>query len=272
MTVKIMIMTDMEGCAGVLNHDDWVISGGEFYHKGIRLLTGEVNAAIGGFFAAGAEDIVVVDGHGAGGLDPEFLDERALLQHGRCEVIYPWGVDNTFSALAFVGQHAKAGTPYSHITHTGWFNVIDRQVNGISIGEYGNLALCAMELGIPTIFASGEQALCEEAEALTPGVVTVSVKYGLLTDGLESLNTDEYKKAKLSAVHLSPVKARQLIREGAKSALIKLKSRSGGFSYPDITPPYTLVEKLRKTENSPAKNVTYKHKSSIISLMNLKYD
>lgn len=44
--MKIMIMTDMEGVAGILNHDDWVQPSGRFYEKGIRLLTGEVNAAV----------------------------------------------------------------------------------------------------------------------------------------------------------------------------------------------------------------------------------
>lgn len=97
---------------------------------------------------------------------------------------------SSFTALAFVGQHAKAGAPCSHITHTQWFNYIDLTINGISIGEYGQLALCAMELGVPTIFACGEKALAEEAEKLTPGVVTVVVKRGILPDGLEHLDTD----------------------------------------------------------------------------------
>ena len=78
--MKIMIMTDMEGCAGILNHDDWVMPEGRYYEKGKRLLTEEVNAALAGFFEAGAGEVVVVDGHGYGGIDPELLLLEALEQ------------------------------------------------------------------------------------------------------------------------------------------------------------------------------------------------
>ena len=120
---------------------------------------------------------------------------------GRSEQVWPWGLDTSFDGLAFVGQHAKAGTPFSHITHTQAFTYIDLRVNDISIGEYGQLALCASELHVPTILACGERALALEAESLTPGVVTVSVKRGLLPDGLDDVDADAYGRAKLSAEH-----------------------------------------------------------------------
>ena len=59
--MKIMIMTDMEVVAGILDHDNWVIPDGRFYHKGIRLLTEEVNAAVRGVFDGGANEITVVE-------------------------------------------------------------------------------------------------------------------------------------------------------------------------------------------------------------------
>lgn len=267
--MKILIMTDMEGVAGVLNHDDWVLPGGEFYHKGMRLLTEEVNAAIDGFAAAGAAEIVVVDGHGAGGIDPEILDKRALLSRGRGEKVWPWGLDRSFAGLAFVGQHAKAGTPFSHITHTQWFDHIDLQVNGISIGEYGQLALCAMELKVPTILACGEEALCREAESLTPGVVTVSGKRGLLPDGLDGLDTESYREAKLSAVHKSPRLVRALIRSGAQKALQKLRQHPEAFRYPELAPVYTRKIRFRKNGSTPPYETVDKHPTSIIDLMNM---
>ena len=55
--MKIMIMTDMEGVAGVLNFEDWCVPGGMFFSKGQTLLTEEGNAAIAGFFAGGGEEI-----------------------------------------------------------------------------------------------------------------------------------------------------------------------------------------------------------------------
>jgi len=267
--MKIMIMTDMEGCAGILNFVDWVTPEGRYYDKGKRFLTEEVNAAIAGFFEAGADEVIVVDGHGYGGIDPELLDERALLSRGAPKPVWPWGLDKTFAGLAVVGQHAKAGTPYSHITHTGSFWSIDITINGISVGEYGEMALCAMEQGIPTILACGEKALAEEAATLTPGVVTVSVKQGALPDGLDSLDCDSYSKAKLSAIHLSPLKARKLIKEGAFNALLKLKQQPAAFSYPKMTPPYVLEKKFRANGEKPPHVVRHEHPDSIIGLLNM---
>ena len=267
--MKIMIMTDMEGCAGVLNHDDWVTPEGRYYEKGKRFLTEEVNAAIAGFYEAGATEIVVVDGHGHGGLDPELLDERAQLSRGVCNPVWPWGMDKTFDAMAFVGQHAKAGTQNSHITHTGWFDRIDMSINSVSVGEYGQFALCAMELGIPTILACGENALAEEAVALTPGVVTVGIKQGVLPDELDALDCDSYRKAKLSAVHQSPFKARKMIKTGAFNALMKLKLQPEAFTYPELTSPYVLETKYRAYGDKPAHVRRVEHQYSIIELFNI---
>ena len=269
--MKILLMTDMEGVAGVLNHDDWVMRNGQFYDEGRRLLTEEINAAVDGLMAGGASEIIVVDGHGAGGISPELLDERACLMRGCGPKGWPWGLDQTFAAVAIVGQHAKAGTPYSHITHTQWFNYIDLTVNGISIGEYGQLAVCAMELGVPCILACGEDAFAAEAAALTPGVVTVGVKRGLLPDGLDALDTDRYRAAKLSAIHLAPKRARTLIRAGAGEAMRRLKSDPHSFRYPALRPPFVLNARFRKSGENPPWQGRSEHPTSVIECMNLPF-
>lgn len=262
--MKIYIMTDMEGCAGILNHDDWVLPTGRFYDAGRQILTDETNAAITGFLAGGATEILVVDGHGAGGIDPLRLHPAAQLNRGTPKPVWPWLLDKTFAGVAWVGQHAKAGTDFSHITHTGWFDVIDLSVNGLSIGEYGQLALCGMELGVPSIFATGEQALCEEAGALTPGVVTVAVKRGLLKDGLDHLTEQQYRAAKLSAVHLSPAEAQRRIQRGAQAAAEKLARTPAAFRYPNLSAPY--VQRTRR-RNTTAEKVT-EYPASLIALFN----
>ncbi|HOF89992.1 MAG TPA: M55 family metallopeptidase [Armatimonadota bacterium] len=269
--MKILIMCDMEGVAGILNHDDWVLRGGQFYERGLRLATEEVNAAVDGFFAGGATEVLVVDGHGHGGINPEMLDERAQLYRCGREARHPWMLDDAFAGLAFVGQHAKAGTPNSHLTHTQWFDHLDMTVNGVSIGEYGQEALCAMELGVPTIFAAGEQALCAEAEALTPGVITVAVKRGVSPDGLDDLDADAYRAAKLGAIHLAPPRARALIRAGAKKAVEKLKAVPQAFRYPFLQRPYTRIVRLRAHGDCPAYTARDIHPDSLIALMNMRY-
>ncbi len=271
--MKIFLMTDMEGVAGVLNFKDWVFPEGRYYNQGKRLLTQEVNAVIDGFCAAGATEVLVCDGHGYGGIDPELLDERAELLRGAPDPVWPFGLDRSCAALACVGQHAKAGTPFSHMTHTGSCNVIDRSVNGLSIGEYGNMALCAMELGIPAIFAAGEDAFAREAEALTPGVITVGVKRGLLADGLDSLSAEEYEEAKLSAIHLAPAKVRKLLRAGAFAAVRKLQENPKSFHHPALPPPYEVELRLRRDARHEMPRVLrQQHPSSFIGALNAPYD
>ncbi len=66
--MKIFLMTDLEGVAGVKNAVDWIYPTSPFYAVACRLLTGEVNAAVSGFFDAGASEVLVADGHGAGAI------------------------------------------------------------------------------------------------------------------------------------------------------------------------------------------------------------
>lgn len=246
--MRIFLMTDMEGVAGVYNSADYCRENGKYYQQSRRLLTEEVNAAVRGFFNAGATYVRVQIGHNCDSIDLELLDERATLVNGHHLPIWPWGMDtDKFDALAFVGQHAKAGASFAHIAHTGNKGTLDQRVNGLSIGEYGSLALCAMELGVPTIFAAGDEALCLEAEALTPGVVTVAGKRGITADNGRTYNMTrkEYDWENLGAEHKHPAVVRKLIEEAAEKALNKLKAAPESFRYPDLAKPYYLVREYR---------------------------
>ena len=245
--MKIFIMTDLEGVAGVLDSVNSCNPQGRYYDESRRLLTEEVNAAVRGFCKGGATEIVVQIGHRTDSIIPALLDERASLISGHSNPIWPWGLDSTFDALAFVGQHAKAGTAFSHLAHTGNMRTIDQRVNGLSIGEYGMFALCAMELKIPTIFAAGEEALCIEAQNLTPGVVTVAGKRGLLDDKGESaaLDFETYRLSKTAAFHYPIAKVRRMLEEGAEKAARKLASEPEAFHYPRLEPPYYMVREYR---------------------------
>ena len=50
--MKVYIMTDLEGVAGVLNAEDWIYRDSRYLDRGQALLAGEVNAAICGLFDA----------------------------------------------------------------------------------------------------------------------------------------------------------------------------------------------------------------------------
>lgn len=62
--MKVYILVDIEGMAGVVAAEQGNSAAGAAYEVGRRLMTAETNAAIEGAFAAGATEIVVNDGHG----------------------------------------------------------------------------------------------------------------------------------------------------------------------------------------------------------------
>jgi len=268
--MKVYIMTDMEGCAGIVNHDEWVAADGRFFDDGREILTDEVNAAVEGFFTAGATQVDVLDGHGAGGVHPPLLDSRARFV--RCLTGYPWLLDQGYDVMAWVGQHAKAGTKLAHICHTGWFNVIDERINGVSIGEFGAIAVVGAAFGVVPIFGSGDHAFTLEAQALTPGIETVSVKNGLTEDDGLQCDCDAYRNHNLSAVHVHPERAQDLIRTGAERALRRFLENPGSFTIPVIKPPFVLEKDFRADKNKPAYSARILEAECIAKLFNTRVE
>jgi D-aminopeptidase len=266
--MKLFLMTDLEGVAGVINGPDWLYPSGRYYENAKRLLTQEVNAAVEAFADGGFEDILVCDGHGSGGIDLERLDPRARMIRGWPRQVYPFGMDRSFDALAFVGQHAKAGTPHSHLTHTGWWDVKDSRVNGVSLGEYGELALCAGELGLPVIFAAGEKALCAEAAALTPWVVTAAVLEGTIGGSGDELGGEQYERFHEGAIHLAPSRACDVVRAAAREACAAFRAGRARFKPLALAPPYRLERETRAYQGRPAGVVRAEHADSVIGLLN----
>lgn len=263
--MKIAIMTDMEGVAGILNFEDWALPGGAYYEQGKMLLTEEVNAAVRGFFDAGADEVVVIDGHGHGGVNPILLDSRALYSRGWA-VYHQFGLNDNFDAVAWVGQHAKAGTTLSHMTHTMSLDVIESRINGVSYGEYGRIAMISGFYGTPAIFGSGERAFVKEAKAITPHIHTVEVKYGVTLDNGINCTTEEYWVHNLAGVHVHPTVARERIYEGAKAALADYISNPDKFKPYCPEPPYVLETWYRKKgENAPYKEIQ-RHDSDIVAM------
>jgi D-amino peptidase len=268
---RIYIVTDMEGVAGVQNAEQWLTPESRYYEVGRKFLTLEVNAAIEGFFAGGATEIVVLDGHGAGAVNVELLDPRAQLERG-------WAAgwpgpslpSGKFDAVAWVGQHAKAGTPYAHLAHTQSWSYLDLSINGVSIGEFGQLAFCASELGVRSIFAAGDKALSEEAQALVPGIETVAVKRGTTPGRGDEATGEEYSRRNANGIHLQPEKARALIRAGAERAIRRAQSEEFGLI--PLKPPFDRVARFRpERAGQPILVAKESHASSVIALMNLPF-
>ena len=81
--MKILIAVDMEGITGVTTWDQ-VTPGHAEYSRFRKLMTQDVNAAIRGATEAGADEIIVADGHWNGSnILVEELDSRARLNTSR---------------------------------------------------------------------------------------------------------------------------------------------------------------------------------------------
>ena len=267
--MRVAIMTDMEGVAGVVNFEDWIHPHSCYYEQGKILLTEEVNAAIRGFFDAGATECFVIDGHGHGAINVPLLDERALYSRGWA-IYHEFGLSAGFDAIAWVGQHAKSGTRLSHLTHTGDPHVLEVKINDISVGEYGQCAFIAGFYGTPVIFASGKRAFCEEAKELTPFVHTAETKYGVTLDDGKDCSAEEYWVHNLGAVHVHPKVAQARIYEGAKAALEEYIANPEKFEPVCPEPPFVWECWLRKTKDTPPCKQIKRHDSDILGMFAAK--
>jgi D-amino peptidase len=241
--VKVYIMTDMEGVAGIINSADYASPGSRYYEVARELTTLETNAAIEGVLEAGATEILVVDGHGPGAINSALLHPEARLLTGR-PLGYPFGCDDTFDAAMMIGQHAKTNTDGGHLCHTGSFAIEDLSINGVSVGEAGCNMLFTAYYNVPTVMLSGDEAACDEVRALVPNIEVAPVKEGIKRGAATGLTAEENRAFNGAAIHLPPQKARQLIREKAKVALKRARYIKPFW----LEPPYELVSILRPAE------------------------
>lgn len=211
--MRIIMCTDVEGVAGVTSFDEQAAATGKYYEQARKLLTGEVNAAVEGMVREGVEEILVLDGHGAGGIVYEDLHPAARLAHGRpmaikrfCDEWVP-----QYDAAIMVGQHAMAGAERGTLNHTqSHIHYEYYTLNGKRIGEIGQWGLCCGAYNVPLIFVSGDDCACREAEDLVRGIMTAAVKVGL---------------SRTSAISCSIAESHRRIREGVIRAVQQQRSK-----------------------------------------------
>lgn len=267
---RIYIMTDLEGVAGVLDSENWCNEESRYKPMAREFLTEEVNAAADGFFRGGAKEIIVADGHGSGGINPKLLDPRLELMRGWGGKVWPFGLDEGWEALAHVGQHAKARTECAHLAHTQGMGYLDLSVNGVSIGEFGQLVMCASQLGVPAIFGSGDLAFTIEAQTLVPGIETVAVKRGTSPGRGDDLDADQYRRKNYPAIHKQPRRACEMIREGAMRAIARARREDSGIV--KLKPPFRRVGIFRQTADQPRTYSIETHPNDVIALMAMPFN
>jgi D-amino peptidase len=199
----ILVITDAEGVAGVCRQELTANESPELR----RLLTGETNAAVDGFFDGGADEVIVWDGHGGSAtLSADTIHPRARLIMGGLGPTML--MERGFAAVAYVGQHARANTKAAVMAHSySSLGIQKILMNGKPVGEIETIAALAGAFDTPAIFLSGDQAAAADLKAIVPEAETVAVK--------ESL-------AYYACISMSATAAREAIRAGAARAMKNL--------------------------------------------------
>ncbi|HYM13152.1 MAG TPA: M55 family metallopeptidase [Bryobacterales bacterium] len=200
---SIFMITDAEGVAGVCRQDQTDPKDAEMR----QLLTGEINAAVDGLLAGGADEVVVWDGHdGSQSLSALTIEPRAKLIIGNLGVTMT--LERHYAAVVFVGQHSMADVRGGIMAHSySSLGIQNLLMNGKPAGEIGTRAALAGWFNTPVILLTGDTAATEELRAIVPNAEVAAVKEGL---------------GRYTCISMSAVAARKAIREAATRAMKKI--------------------------------------------------
>lgn len=182
--IRVLIIHDMEGLSGQDDPSSFDF-GTDLYPMGQELLAADINAVIDGLFAGGATEVLIADGHGSGNPEPDLradlLDPRArqIIRDEPFDTYFDLPESEAIDAVAVVGMHAKTGSR-GFASHTFTLG-IDLLINGHSITETELVALSWGRVGVPVIFASGDDRLAGDL-ATMPWIEYVTVKEATAAD------------------------------------------------------------------------------------------
>src|ERR1019366_974235 len=199
----IFLIADAEGVGGICRQDQSDPKDQEMR----QLLTGETNAAVEGFLAGGAEEVIVWDGHdGSQTLSTLSIHPKAKLLMGALGPSML--MDRHFSAVAYVGQHSKANVRGGIMAHSySSLGIQNMLLNGKPVGEIDVIAAMAGHFGTPVIMLSGDQAAANELHEIVPDAELAVVKEGI---------------GRYTCISLSAAAARDAIREAARRSMSKI--------------------------------------------------
>jgi D-amino peptidase len=233
--LNVYISADIEGVTGLVSWSQCSRPNGQFfdYLFARRMMTHDVNAAIRGARAAGAQMIVVKDSHGnSKNLLVEDLEPGVELisGHGSGRDGMMAGITRDFDAAILVGYHAMAGARGGIMEHTITGGIHRLIINGREVGEIGLSMATAGDYGVPLVAVTSDDAGCREAEALVPGLRTVSTKSGL---------------GRYMGQLMHPVVTATAIEEGVRSAVRERQTLPFRFE-----PPIQLSIEFNRSEEA----------------------
>jgi D-amino peptidase len=232
--MKVLIASDMEGVTGVTNWDQ-VTPGHPEYARFRKLMTSDINAAAGGAIEAGADEVIVVDGHWNGSnILIEELDPRARLNSGSPSPLSMMqGIDQNVDGVFFIGYHARQGSQGAVLDHT-WSNtcVANVWLNDMLAGEYTLNAALAGHFNVPILMVSGDQIVCAQ-----------------VTEQLGALETAIVKNATghFSADCLPPEVSQKLIEAAAQRAVKNLINKTATKPFA-LKRPITVTVQLNSSD------------------------
>src|SRR3954453_23846126 len=213
----IFLITDAEGVGGVCRQDQTEPKDQEMR----QLLTGEINAAVEGFLAGGADEVLVWDGHdGSQTLSTLTIHPRAKLVMGALGSSML--MERHFSAVAYVGQHSRANIRGGIMAHSySSLGIQNMLLNGKPVGEIDVIAAMAGHFGTPVIMLSGDRAPASKQHEIDPDAELAVVKEGI---------------GRYTCISLSAAAARDTIREAARRSMSKI----GAIKPYTVSAPVTL--------------------------------
>jgi D-amino peptidase len=236
--MKIYISADIEGITDVTHFDETDLHHADSY-AAREQMTAEVAAACEGALQAGATEIWVKDSHDDGrNMMPCRLPQEVRLIRGWSE--HPFltlqELDNTFQAVALIGYHSRGGSGQSPLAHSYTGKVTYIKLNDREVSEFLMDAYTATYVGVPLVFISGDQGICDEATGFNPRISTVAVKQGVGN----------------STINIHPDLAVAHIREGMAQAL------KGNWGQPMVAlPPHFSVEIRYRSAYQAYRNAFY---------------
>ena len=198
----------MEGPSGIDDHG--MFADAASYRTARSYATQDVNAAIRGIRKADSQATIdIFDGHGMGDnlLQEELESGCNLLGGGWMTRFYEMVKSREvakYDAVLLLGQHAAEGTVDGFMSHTNTGDTALR-VNGKDTGEAPQLAWLFGHFNVPVVLLVGDDAVVREANALLPGIATVSVKKALTRERAKCIPTETAHKliyeASCNAIH-----------------------------------------------------------------------
>ena len=266
--MRVLLSVDMEGMPYIASDEELKVRGALF-SDARRVATKIVVWFAEAFHRHGFEEVIIADSHGSmTNIDVESLPEYTYIIRGFPRPLSMLSGIERADAVAFIGYHAKSGTPKATFDHTFSSAVIDYvEVNGVEVSEYLFNTYVAGHFNKPVILVAGDKRVVEEAEKYTPWAPKIVFKEALsrvscISPSMERIRRDieravaeaveRFRKGEAKPVKTSTpveVKIRFLSTESADLAELlpfveRLDGKTVRFRAKDIVEAYKVIELL----------------------------